>query len=239
MDLSLLQTDARYQVNPQITSAEYPDTDLNRNLNRWYREIASWIIPVQGEWELRGDILYRDLKTAVTDYEIPQKFFRIYKGEVMYTTGGSFVPVDFISVQKSQALAEGNSTRTFDDVNYPTAELFGDFIQLKPAPTEDVVNGFKIWAQIDFEDLIDPSDVPDFLEPVHRALSIGAAMDFCSAEEMWKKYQILKYRLLGDPSQVDENGNADRGLRATIEALYAVRAGAHRDQISARRRSYR
>ena len=235
MDITTLQTDSRYIVSPQLTSTEYGDTELNRNLNRWYREIAGWIIPIQGEWELRGDILYRDFKTAVTDYEVPQKFFRIYKAEAMYTTGGSFVPVEFISVQANQAAIEGNSTRTFDDAAHPTGELFGDFLQVKPAPAETVTNGLKIWAQIDFEDLADAHDVPDFLEPVCRALSTGAAMDFCLAEEMYTKYRELKKRMYGDPALPNDDG----GLKALVESLYSIRAGAHRDQLGARRRSYR
>lgn len=234
MDLTTIRTDARYHISPQLTSTEYPDAALNRNLNRWYREIAGWIIPIQGEWELRGDILYRDLLVGVTDYEVPQKFFRIYKAEAMYTTGGSFVPVQMISVQANQASVEGNSTRTFDDASQPTGELFGDFLQLRPAPTEEVENGLKIWAQIDFEDLIDDSDVPDFLEPVARALSLGGAMDFALSEEMYTKYRELKKRMYGDPAVVD-----DKGLKGIVEELYSIRAGARRDQLGARRRSYR
>lgn len=235
MDLTTLRTDARYHVSPQLTSTEYTDAQVNRNLNRWYREIAAWIIPIQGEWELRGDILYRDLMTAVTDYEVPQKFFRIYKAEAMYTTGGAFVPVNFINVQQNSALAEGNATRTIDDFSQPTAELFGDFLQLRPAPTATVVNGLKIWAQIDFEDLVDASDVPNFLEPVHRALSVGAAMDYCLAEERYTKYRELKKRMYGDPSLTSDEG----GIKALVEALYSVRAGVHRDRVAARRRSYK
>lgn len=234
MDLTLLRTDTRYQISPQLTSSEYSDASLDRNLNRWYRRIGGWIISIQGEWELRGDILYRDILTGVTDYEVPQKFFRIYKAEAMYTTGGQFVPIKFISVQANQDTAEGNATRAIDDYAAPTGELFGDFLQLRPAGQADVVNGLKIWAQIDFEDLVDPSDVPDFLEPVHRALAIGAAMDFCKAEEMWDKYRSLRAEMFGDPRDRE-----DVGLKGEIEELYSVRAGARRDGLRARRRSYR
>lgn len=234
MILTTLQTDARYIVSPQLTSTEYTDTALNRNLNRWYRKVAAWIIPIQGEWELNGDILYRDFKIAQTDYEVPQKFFRIFKAEAMYTTGGSFVPIEMISVQANQAQVEGNVTRTIDDTTRPTGELFGEILQVRPAPSEDVVNGLKIWAQIDFEDLVDSSDVPQFLEPVVRALSIGAAMDYCIAEEMYKKAHELRRLLFGDASSP-----GDKGYKGEIEALYSIRAGARRDRIHARRRSYK
>lgn len=235
MYLSDLRTDARYHVSPQLTSTDYPDADVDRNLNRWYREIAGWIIPVQGDWELRGDILTRDFQNGVTDYEIPQSFLRVFKVEAMYTTGGTFVPVNLISVQANQGTAEGNSTRTMDDASAPTGELFGDFLQVRPAPSETVVNGLKMWAQIDFQDLVNDHDVPDFLEPVQRALSIGGAMDYCLAEEMYTKYRELRKRMYGDPSLPNDDG----GIKALVEALYSSRTGARRDQVAARRRSYR
>ena len=234
MILSKLRTDARYLISPQLTSTEYPDVALDRNLNTWYREVMSWIIPIQGEWELGGDILYRDFANGITDYEIPQQLLRLFKAEVMYETGGEFVAVQMISIQANQASVEGNSTRTFDDVTKPTSEVFGNFIQIRPAPSETVVNGVKIWAQVDFEDLVDDSDLPEFVEPVQRALSIGAAADYCLGEEMYTKYRELRKRLYGDPNVVD-----DRGIKGIVEDIYSIRSGARRDQIRARRRSYK
>ena len=242
MYLSDLRTDARYHISPQLTSTDYPDADLDRNLNRWYREMAVWIMNAQGDWELRGDILTRDFKAGVTDYEVPRNFFRIYKGEVMYSAGGTFVPLNFISIQANQDSAEGNATRFIDDPAHPTAEVFGDFIQVRPTievGQPDVVNGFKLWAQIDFQDLVNAHDIPDFLEPVHRGLAIGAAMDFCLAEEMYTKYKELKERMYGDNATRYVADPSNSGIKGLIEQLYSTRSGAKRDQLSSRRRSYR
>jgi len=242
MYLSDLRTDARYHVSPQLTINDYSDAEVDRNLNHWYKEIGAWIIGSEGEWELRGDILTRDFQAGVTQYQVPRNFFRIYKCEVMYTAAGSFVPVDFINVQANQGSVEGNASRSRDDVSSPTAELFGDIVDIRPSIAvgqPDVVNGIKLWAQIDFQDLVNAHDIPDLMEPVQRGISVGAAMDFCLAEEMYTKYRELKKRLYGDPSLVSEDGSPDKGIRGLVEKLYSVRAGVHRDQIAARRRSYR
>ena len=234
MELTDLQSDARYLISPQLTSTEYGDTELNRNLNRAYRTVLGWVVPILGDWEIQGDILYRDLQDGVTDYELPSNIIRIYKAEVMYTTGGSFVPVDFLSVQANQGDVEGNATRVRDDVNNPTAEMFGNIIQLRPAPEEDVVNGFKIWAQTDFVDLSTNNNVPDLMEPIQRAISILAAIDYAVAEEMYKKSDELRKMLFGDASKP-----GDTGVKGMCEELYSVRLGARRDGLKARKRNYR
>lgn len=230
MELATLRTDARYHISPQLTSTDYPDTDLDRNLNRWYRTVLGWILPIQGDWEIEGDIIYRDFQQAVTDYEVPSKLLRIYKGEVMYTTGGSFVPLDFISLQRAQGSTEGNTTRTTDDPSRPTAELFGDIVQVRPAPEETVVNGFKLWVQLDFVELDTNNDVPNLMEPVQRALTYGAALDYALAEEMYKKADELRKMIYGDPSKRE-----DTGVKGMVEALYSNRSGARRHRLSARR----
>jgi len=234
MELSTIQKDARFLVSPQLTDAEYTDVDLNGNINRWYQTVLGWIIPNQGDWEIEGDIIYKDFENGVTDYEIPARLLRIYKGEAMYTTGGQFVPLNFISLQRDQDAVEGNTTRTFDDSQNPTAELFGNYVQIRPAPEETVVNGIKLWVQLDFVELDANNDVPNLMDPIVRVLSIGAAYDYALAEEMYKKAAELKKLIYGDPGIRN-----DYGYKGEVESLYQNRSGARRDTLAARRRSYR
>lgn len=234
MQLADIRTDTRYLISPQLTSTDYPDADLDRNVNRAYQKILGWIVPIQGDWEIEGDIIYRDVQVGVTDYEFPSRLIRVYKGEIMYTTEGSFVPLNFTSVQRYQGSVEGNTTREHDDVSRPTAELFGNYIQIRPAGEEEVVNGIKLWVQLDFVTLDNTNDVPNLMEPVVRALSYLAAMDYAIAEEMDKKVEVFRKLIYGDPSK--EN---DKGVKGEIEALYSNRSGARRDRLIAKRTSYR
>lgn len=236
MKLTTLRTDARYLVSPQLTSTDYPDANLDANLNLWYRRILGWIIPIQGDWEIRGDIIYRDFQAGISIYDLPSTL-RVFKGEVLYTAGGQFVPLKFQSVQRNQSAVEGNSSRVNDDVNNPTADLMNDYIEIKPCiPVGDanVVNGIKLWVQTDFVTLDSTNNVPDLMEPIQRALSIGAAHDYCLAEEMYKKKDELAKMIFGDQTKV-----GDRGIKGEIEDLYSIRSGARRDQLSAKRKNFK
>lgn len=235
MDIVSLRADARYQVGPQITSAKYGDTELDRNLNFWYREVLGWVVPLLGEWEMQGEIMWMDGEAHVTDYEIPSNLIRLYKVEVKLSNTSEFVPCTPLNVA-GQTTTEGNTTRVIDDVNNPTVEVFGDFIQVRPAFSEDVVNGLKIWVQEDFADMsgTSPYNVPNLMNPVRRVLSVGAAMDYCSSHEMWNKYRELKKKMYGDPNVRD-----DRGLKGQVIDLYSVRAGQRRGRLKTARQSYR
>lgn len=234
MELTTLRTDTRYLISPQLTSADYPDADLDRNLNRWYRTVLGWIIPILGDWEIMGDILYHDFEVGDTDIELPQQVLRIFKGEALYTTGGDFVPIHFRHIQNDQDEVEGNATREDDDVTRPVADLIGYNLTIRPAPEATVTNGIKLWVQTDVTSLSTASDVPDFMEPVQRALSLGAAMDYAVAEEMDKKVIELKRLIYGDPRVQN-----DTGVKGLVEDLYSARSAARRDRLVARARSYK
>lgn len=231
-----LRTDARYLISPSLTATGYPDAALDRNMNRWYRTLLGWAIAAQGEWETSGSIIYRDFLAGVTQYQIPSNLLRIYKAEAMYATGGAFVPITAISVQQEQDVAEGNTTRPSDDVTHPTMEVFGQFLEVRPAPVADVVNGLKIWIQKDLLDIdATVNKLPDLLEPVVRGLSTGAAYDFAVSKEMWQKAGELKRILYGDPRVKDDEDS----IKKMVENLYAMRTGNRRDRLTARRSSFR
>lgn len=236
MQLTTLRSDARFHISPQLTSTDYPDATLDANLNNWYRRVLGWIIPIQGDWEIRGDVVYRDFKAGISIYDLPS-ILRVFKGEVMYETGGQFVPLKFKSVQRDQNYVEGNASRVDDDVNRPTADLMNDYIEIKPcipATGSDVVNGIKLWIQSDFVTLTTTNNVPDLMEPVHRVLSYGASYDYALSEEMWRKANEIKKIIYGDPAVKE-----DRGIKGEIEDLYSVRSGARRDQLSVRRKNFK
>lgn len=204
-------------------------------MNRWYQKILSWAIPQQGEWEVNGDILYKDFEANITDYFIPAALLRIFKLEALYPNASGFVTVHPKSLQGDDYNVEGNTSRVMDDVNNPTREVFGNILQVRPAPTSTVVNGLKLWAQLSFDDVDGTTNkVPNLPEPVKRILSIGAAADFCLANEMYSKARELRKLIYGDPSVKD-----DMGIKGEIEILFANKAGDRRDGFRPRRTSYR
>lgn len=236
MDLQTLRTDTRYLISPQLTSTEYPDADVDRNANIWYKKIVGWAILAGGTWRLGGDKIYRDFKDSVIKYDLPEGLIRILKGEILYETGGSYVPLTFIDPKSSPGTAEGNSTRVIDDVTQPTAELIGNDIIVRPAQSTGatIVNGIVLWVQMSLETLVDDADSILLLDPIVRGVSVGTALDFCTGEEMYTKARELKYMLFGDPRV-----QGDKGIKGEIDELYQIRDETGRDQFAPRKRSYR
>ena len=236
MNLATIRIDARYMVSPQLTSTEYTDVALDRNANEWYKKAVGWAIAAGDDWQAAGDTIYRDFKSGITTYSLLIELIRVLKGEVLYSTGGSFVPLTFFDPSRDQGSVEGNTTRTFDDPTQPTAELLGNNIIIRPAQTSgsDIVNGIVLFVQMSLADMDSTDDEPQLMDLIHRIISKGAAMDYCQAEEMWTKARELKYDIFGDPRVKD-----DAGLIGELKALYSIRSAAYRDQARARRRSYR
>ena len=236
MNLATIRTDARYAISPQITSAEYADTDLDRNANEWYKKAIGWAVAAGDDWQMAGEKIYRDFKSGITTYTLPVQLIRVLKGEVLYSTGGSFVPLTFIDPSRDQGSVEANDTRTIDDPLHPTAELLGNNIEIRPAQTTGatITNGIVLTAQLTLADMDTTDDEPQLVDVVHRIVSKGAAYDYCLAEEMWNKAREIKYEIFGDPRVKD-----DAGLVGELKALYSMRSAAYRDQVAPRRRSYR
>ncbi len=237
MLLQDLRDDAREFISNDLTAAQYPDVKLDKSLNEWYRTILAWVIPDQGEWEIQGDELVMDLQPGQLDYEIPAGLLRLYKAEIMYINGGTYIAMTPRSEQREQELADGNPTSLTDDPSKPFFEVFGDFIRVRPplpVGSPVVVNGLKIFAQIDFTDLTDPTNVlPDLNPLVHRCISIGGALDYALKEKMASTIIELKRLIYGDPRVPD-----DMGYKERIVSLYSIRAGQRRDRIKTRRTNY-
>lgn len=236
MNLASIRTDSRYLVSPQLTSTEYSDANLDRNANEWYKKAIGWGVAAGGDWQIAGDTIYRDFKPNVTQYDLPIGLIRILKGELLYETGGTYVPITFFDVPRNQGSSEANTTRTIDDPLHPTADLFGTKLEVRPAQTTsaDIVNGIMLYVQMTLDDMVDDTDQPGLLDILHRIISKGAAYDYCMAEEMFTKAREIKYEIYGDPRFKN-----DDGLKGELEALYSMRSAAYRDGLSPRRRSYK
>lgn len=234
MLLQDLRDDARFLISPQLTAAQYSDAILDKNLNNWYRTVLGWVVPEQGEWEIQGDYLVIDLIKDVSEYEIPVGLIRIYKAEIMYANGGKYTPLEQYDPQRNQQVAIGNDTIVGSSTATPTLQVFGDFLKVDPAPTENVTNGFKIWAQLDFKDMDDTLNLPDLNPLIHRTISIGGAFDYALSKEMWQKALEFKRLLYGDTRVPN-----DLGFKGQVEKLYAMRTGDRRDRFTAKPRSYR
>ncbi len=234
--LSEIRTDARYLVSPQLTSSEYDDTAIDRNINHWYRTGVVWAILAQGSWQVRGGTAYIDTEADEPKYPLPvADILRLERIEVKMSATSDYVkavPTDLFQLR----FPEANATRPNDNVDAPTVDLIGNDMVIRPAPTATVVNGIKIWLQRTITPLDDSNDIPDLADPIQRLLAYGAAYDYALAEEMYRKANELKSIIFGTRMR---NGDFVDGIRQEIEDLYTLRSGLARRRITAGRRNFK
>lgn len=232
MDLPQLRADARFLISPQLTSAQYTDVACNRNINNWHKRILVWMINDQDTWQMGGQTLNLDLKVNQYKYDAPTptKLMRIIKVEAKLTNASDYVPCVISDHQRNQDYAEGNITRVVDNAGRPTVDFFGTDLEIRPAPTENVTNGLRIWAQVSFFDLDDVVNrQPQMADALHRALSVGAALDFAISQNLTRKVTQLNFMMYGNPSLRD-----DKGLKGDIKDLYVNHGAAQRPRLGTR-----
>jgi hypothetical protein len=181
------------------TSASYPTTDLVRNMNIAYDDVARVIWESDGVWSFDDNnntdrpIAYRSLANASATYTIPTTAIRIEQIEVKD--------------------GEGNWTKlkpiTYKDINTLSPEeyltggglpyyylLEGTQITLYPAPATNYVtmsSGMAVRLNRNVTELVATATTtsPGFARPFHRILSYAAAVDF---EQDPNKRQHLSVR---------------------------------------------
>ena len=184
MNLAELKLDTRFLTNTNSTS--YPDTDLLRNLNVWYKQTVQWIWNASSTWEYDDKnktdlpIGMTDLVNGQHDYSLPNSVQQIERVEVLDDKGSwhKLDPID--QSQIDVALDEFQSTdgipQYYDKIGYS--------LYLYPAPSSDYVtlsSGLKLYFTREITDLSADTDEPGFTTDFHRMLSLGAGIDWAMA----------------------------------------------------------
>lgn len=231
MQLSELQTDARYLVSPQLTSTDYPDADLNRNINIWYRRALGWIFTVMGSWSASEEFATTDSVIGQTEYPCPTNLLRLSSVEFKYDAAGEFVKGTSFD-KKEVGIALGNNTLVGASTTDPFYRMGDKSIFIYPAFTSVVTGGIRIEYNKDVTNLSSGTDVPDLLSPLHPILSTGAAYQFCLAKEMRNKAEELRRIIFGIP------GFPETCLKFELESLYARRDDTKKTGFRVRREYY-
>lgn len=200
MNLSELKSDARFITNTNETS--YPDTDLERNLNQWYKTAVVWIWKASGLWEY-DDSNKSTLPEATTDlvdgqqdYPIPSDALRIHDVEVKNNSGDWH---ELPQIDKSEI--PGGVSEYFDEDGFPKYyDLLGDSIELYPAPDASEVttaSGLRLHVSRSVDALSVSGDTPGFDSSFHKILSRGAAVDYTLKSRDRTKQSDLRNELSG------------------------------------------
>lgn len=231
MQLSQLITDTRYLVSPQLTSTDYSDTEVKRNLNLWYRQIMSWAFAVMGSWDVREEFSTSNALAGQIEFVLPVDLIRITGVEVLYPNQTEYVKTTQYDYREVNGPL-GNDLVVGASEGSPVA-FFGDrSVFIYPGFSADVTGAVRISYSRDFIDLSTDTDLPDLIPLVHRLLSLGAAYDFADVKGMTQRAESLRRRIFGIP------GFEQTGLKYDLESLYARRDDTTKPSIRVKRESY-
>lgn len=177
MNLSQLRSDTHRLAG--TTSGSYGNTDLDRNLNVHYHDVARTIWESDGTWsfgEGENNTYYRTLANASGTYTIPTAALRVKQIEIQDGSANwqKLIPIDYdeLSISPEEYL-----TGTGTPLRY---HLEGTQIRLFPAPGTGYVtmsSGMAVRLDPDVTDLTATTASPAFPAAFHRILSYGAAID--------------------------------------------------------------
>lgn len=187
--------DARFLLGLAVNdTTSYSDYSLTRNINAWYRQVDSWIWDASGKWEF-DDSNYTTLPIATTDlvttagseqadYSLPTTTRKILRVEVMDSSGNYNKLTQIDQAQIAEAMTEFE-----DEKGMPRYyDVVGESIMLYPTPlaanvTESAGLKLSFSRTIDEFETTDTSTQPGFDSNFHRALSIGAALDWANSKD--------------------------------------------------------
>lgn len=232
MNLTSLRTDTLRKISYQLTTSDYPTTHIDANLNNWYRQCVAWTMMASGIWEFNGEQYTTDLVEDQVEYVLPT-FVALNRVEIKYPNSTRYVLASRIDDQETfSAFRNGDIDRGSE--GSPMFREFDNSIFIFPASSAAVTDGLAIETIKDITDLSDGSDAPNLNPLVHQILSSGAALDFCEGNELYKKANMLRLRIFGQPG-----GDGSDGLKYLLEKLASNRDRTARTQVRPRTRSYK
>lgn len=234
MDLTALRASARRKVSFQSSaSAKYGTTDLDANLNEWYRLVISWVVLATGIWEFQGEVSTANLVQNQVEYVLPTRLVALNRVELLYPNQSSYVTATRIDDKQVEDGAFGNGSISIGSEGAPVFRVFDNSIFIYPKPSANVTNGIRIELVEDLTDLSSGTDEPNLNPLIHRVLSIGAAYDYLVTTEAQRKASSYYTQIFGSYE------GDKRSLKSQIEALAAQRDRTTKPRIIPRQVSYK
>lgn len=235
MTLTELRAMARRKISFQSTaSAKYGDTDLDANLNMWYRILLGWVFESTGVWEFNGEMSTTNLVSGQEEYVLPSDFVILNRVEILYPDATDYVKANRIDDKQVDGGAFGNEEIPFGSSGSPVYRTFDNSIFIYPTPTSAVSAGLRIEYLTDITALSASGDIPVLNTLVHHVISIGAAYEYCLTNEQPRKATMLFNQLFGRPG-----GRTEESLKHQVQYLAAQRDRSVKQRIIPRFASFR
>jgi len=202
MTYSQLKNDVVFWVSGDSTKTiDYTAADINANLNNYYNEVVSLIMQSDGRWEWDDNnlttlpIATTNIVASQGDYEIDAAdFLNVIRVEIK-DSGGNWITLDTMSYEDKSSVTINSLDET---EGTPTMyDKVGNSIMLHTIPNYSSTAGLKVYFQRtpDYFQTTDTTQAPGFNPLYHRYLSMGAALDFCSVNEMNSRVNLLMKKM--------------------------------------------
>jgi len=136
----------RFLTKTSTTDGTGTDTNLIRILNDYHnRQIIKFVNTNEDKFGIRATT---DLNTVANqeDYPAPSDLIRIKRLEVNYTgSSDGFKKLNEMDINDSQMPSSVSDIANYYSTAFPYYSYFGDYIYLKPVPTQNVSGGLKLW----------------------------------------------------------------------------------------------
>ncbi len=188
MTLANLRSDIRFLLFSNSSNTQYGDTDVDRNINAWYRRGLAWILEYNGDWQVNGEIALADLVADQREYTLPTDLLKVNEVYIKSTSSGEFLKAN----QTDSANVSVEMDQYYPD--QPEFDLLDNSLFVYPMENSvvAVTNGLKIFYQTEITELSGDSDAPNIAEPFERLITYGAAYDYAISNEMRTKGEQLK-----------------------------------------------
>lgn len=158
----------------------YSEADFLVDVNDAYQKTIARIIEKTTSFNFAGRVATTDVvntNTAIQGatghdgkYGFPDDILKIVRVEIQRTEDGIFTKLEERDEQQIE-IAVGDTLTQF-------YMIFNHTLTISPLPTEDVINGLKIWYEQRRQSLTSLTQTPLFEESFHRILALETARSF-------------------------------------------------------------
>lgn len=178
----------------------YPLVDRTRNINERYRQVLHTIFESYGGWKFMDDnvsdattgVPYADtnIVSGTGLYTLPTGALTVEGVEIKLTSGSTFTKLYPLTHEMFMSMGgDGSFSSNGTPVYYM---LQGDVIRLVPTPNFSLSSALRVYFSQDVStfSITDTTKTPGFATPFHRALSVGASLDYALAKGLAKKNDL-------------------------------------------------
>lgn len=176
-------------------SSSYSLADKKRNINRAYKKVQSFILENTGDWIFEGNIASIASVVDQNEYTFPSDVLTIERVEIRYNSGDDDWVVANPIDRRIYKEAIANKTDNYGESNPVYWLPDNTTIAFDPTPDAVISPAIKIYYTDGLTELSADTDEPVFAEPFHRILSLEAALDYASSNDMIERRNLIKSNL--------------------------------------------